>query len=175
MRLVDVLLSFPSLILAIAVAAIVGPGVVNVIIAVGVYSIPMFARIARVSTQQVSSKDYVRAAQSIGASNLRIIRLDILPNVMPSLLAVWTLRMGLVVLVASSLSFLGLGVQPPTPEWGSMLSHSRDYLMISPQLVYLPGLAILGLAMGFNLFGDALRDVLDPRMRGVVGKRYRPI
>jgi peptide/nickel transport system permease protein len=175
MRFIDVMLSFPSLILAIAVAAVIGPGLINVMIAVGIYSIPVFARLSRASTQQICAQDYVTAAHSLGASGSRIIVLHVLPNIAPSLFVVWTIRMGLVVLTAAALSFLGLGVQPPAPEWGAILSQSRDYLRLSPQLVYYPGLAIVGLAMGFNLFGDALRDALDPRMRGIIGKRYSPI
>lgn len=171
MRFIDVLLSFPSLILAISIGAIVGPGVVNVMIAVGIHSIPVFARLARASTQQISAQDYVMAARSLGASNVRIIFSHILTNIAASLFVIWTLRMGLVVLVASSLSFLGLGVQPQTPEWGAILSESRQSLRTSPQLVYYAGLAIVGLAIGLNLLGDALRDTLDPRLRGIIGRR----
>ena len=169
MRLVDVLLSFPSLILAMVIAAIVGAGVWNVAIAVGVYSIPVFARLSRVVTQQVKMRDFVIAARSLGASDWRILRLHVLPNIAVSLSVVWTIRMGFVILVAASLSFLGLGVQPPVPEWGSMLSSAREFLRSSPGLAVYPGLAIVGITLGFNLLGDAVRDALDPRLRGVIG------
>ena len=169
MRLVDVLLSFPSLILAMVIAAIVGAGVWNVAIAVGVYSIPVFARLSRVVTQQVKMRDFVIAARSLGASDWRILRLHVLPNIAVSLSVVWTIRMGFVILVAASLSFLGLGVQPPVPEWGSMLSSAREFLRSSPGLAVYPGLAIVGLTLGFNLLGDAVRDALDPRLRGIIG------
>jgi len=172
MRLIDLVLSFPSLILAIAIAIVVGQGVVNLILAVGVYSVPVFARLARISTQQVRAQEYVLAARSTGASDLRVIARYVVPNIAASLLVVWTLRMGLVVLTASALSFLGLGVPPPTPEWGAMLAPAREYLRTSPGLMVYPGLAIVGLAMGFNLLGDAMRDVLDPRMRGRMGQQY---
>jgi peptide/nickel transport system permease protein len=172
MRFIDLVLSFPSLIVAIAIAIVVGHGVANVIVAVGIYSVPMFARLARSSTQQVRAHEYVVAARSLGASDARVIARYIFPNITASLFVVWTLRMGLVVLTASTLSFLGLGVQPPTPEWGAMLSTAREHLRTSPGLAVYPGLAILGLAMGFNLLGDAMRDVLDPRMRGRLGQQY---
>src|SRR3990172_10250588 len=114
-------------------------------------------------------RDFVMAAYSLGASGGRILRLHILPNTAVSLSVVWTIRMGFVILVAASLSFLGLGVQPPVPEWGSMLSGAREFLRSSPSLAVYPGLAIVGLTLGFNLLGDALRDALDPRLRGVIG------
>ncbi len=172
MRFVDILLAFPSLILAIAVAVIIGPGALNIGIAIGIYSIPVFARLARTLTQQVLAQQYVTAARCLGASDLRIMVYHIFPNILPSLFVIWTLRAGIVVLVAASLSYLGLGVQPPQPEWGSMLATSREYMRMAPQLIYYPGLAIVGLVLSFNLLGEALRDTLDPRLRGLIGSRY---
>lgn len=165
MRCVDVLLAIPPFLVAIAIIAALGPGTTNVILAVGIGSMPAFARIARGSTISVKQEDYVMAVRAVGASNNRIMWRHILPNVASALLVQTTLRLATAILTASGLSFLGLGPQPPTPEWGAMLSTGRTYLTSSPQLATIPGLAILIVTIGFNLLGDGLRDALDPRLK----------
>jgi peptide/nickel transport system permease protein len=165
MRIVDVMLAMPTFLLAIAIIAALGPGTLNVIIAVGIGSIPDFARIARGSTISVKQEDYTLAARAMGARSLRIMRRHILPNVMAPLIVQTTLRLATAILTAAGLSFLGLGPQPPTPEWGAMLSSGRQFMISSPQLVIVPGIAILLATIGFNLLGDGLRDALDPRMK----------
>src|SRR5688572_13485522 len=165
MRVMDILLAMPGFLLAIAIIAALGVGTLNVIIAVGVYSIPGFARVARGSTLSIKQQDYVLAARALGAPDGRIMWRHVLPNVTPPLLVQTTLRLATAILTASGLSFLGLGPQPPTPEWGAMLSTGRNYITSSPQLATIPGLAILLVAVGFNLLGDGLRDALDPRLQ----------
>ncbi len=165
MRVVDILLAFPGILLAIAVMAILGRGLINVVIAVGVFSIPTFARLARGPALAGLAQEYVQAAYAIGAGNARIMVRHILPSVLPSILVYWTLRIGTAILTASGLSFLGLGVQPPTPEWGAMLAAGRLFLNVAPHLVIGPGVAISLAVLGFNLLGDGLRDALDPRLR----------
>jgi peptide/nickel transport system permease protein len=165
MRLMDVLLAMPGFLLAIAIIAALGAGTVNVVIAVGVFSIPSFARVARGSTLSVKQQDYVLAARALGEPAGGIMWRHILPNVTPPLVVQTTLRLATAILTASGLSFLGLGPQPPTPEWGAMLSTGRNMITSSPQLATIPGLAILLVAIGFNLLGDGLRDALDPRMK----------
>jgi peptide/nickel transport system permease protein len=152
MRLVDILLAFPGLLLAIAIIAVIGPGLENVIIAVGIFSIPTFTRVVRGSVLSVRQQDFIAAARTVGAPNNRIMRLHLFPNILAPVLVLLT-------------SFLGLGAQPPTPEWGAMLSDGRDYLVLAPHVATFPGLAILLAVLGFNLLGDGLRDALDPRMR----------
>ena len=165
MRFMDVLLAMPGFLLAIAIIAALGAGTVNVVIAVGIFSIPAFARVARGSTLSVKQQDYVLAARALGASDGAIMWQHVLPNVAPPLVVQTTLRLATAILTASGLSFLGLGPQPPTPEWGAMLSTGRNFITSSPQLATIPGLAILLVAMGFNLLGDGLRDALDPRLK----------
>jgi peptide/nickel transport system permease protein len=165
MRLMDVLLAMPGFLLAIAIIAALGAGTLNVVIAVGIFSIPAFARVARGSTLSVKQQDYVLAARALGASDGTIMWQHVLPNVAPPLVVQTTLRLATAILTASGLSFLGLGPQPPTPEWGAMLSTGRNFITSSPQLATIPGLAILLVAMGFNLLGDGLRDALDPRLK----------
>jgi peptide/nickel transport system permease protein len=165
MRVMDILLAMPGFLLAIAIIAALGVGTLNVIIAVGVYSIPGFARVARGSTLSIKQQDYVLAARALGAPDGRIMWRHVLPNVTPPLLVQTTLRLATAILTASGLSFLGLGPQPPTPEWGAMLSTGRNYITSSPQLATIPGLAILLVTFGFNLLGDGLRDALDPRLK----------
>lgn len=164
MRFVDILLAMPTFLLAIAIVAALGPGTTNVIIAVGVASISAFARIAHGSALSVREEVYVEAARSAGAQDWRIMLHHMLPNVFPPLLVQTTLRLATAILTESGLSFLGLGPQPPTPEWGAMLSSGRTYLTSNPQLTIIPGVAILLVAIGFNLLGDGLRDALDPRL-----------
>jgi peptide/nickel transport system permease protein len=165
MRVMDILLAMPGFLLAIAIIAALGVGTLNVIIAVGIYSIPGFARVARGSTLSIKQQDYVLAARALGAPDGRIMWHHVLPNVTPPLLVQTTLRLATAILTASGLSFLGLGPQPPTPEWGAMLSTGRNYITSSPQLATIPGLAILLVTFGFNLLGDGLRDALDPRLK----------
>ncbi|HZO26648.1 MAG TPA: ABC transporter permease [Chloroflexota bacterium] len=165
MRLMDVLLAMPGFLLAIAIIAALGAGTFNVVVAVGVFSIPAFARVARGSTLSVKQQDYVLAARALGGPSAAIMWRHVLPNVTPPLVVQTTLRLATAILTASGLSFLGLGPQPPTPEWGAMLSTGRNMITSSPQLATIPGLAILLVAIGFNLLGDGLRDALDPRMK----------
>lgn len=165
MRAIDVLMAMPGFLLAIGIIAALGVGTSNLIIAVGVYSIPAFARIARGSTLSVKAEEYITAARAIGTSNAHIMLQHILPNILPPLIIQISLRMATAILTASGLSFLGLGPQPPTPEWGAMLSAGRDYMTLAPLFVAVPGLAILLVTLSFNLVGDGLRDSLDPRLK----------
>ena len=162
----DLALAFPGMLLAIAVIASVGPGLEGIIIATAVYSIPQFIRLARGSALLEKRKEYVAAASCIGETDLSILFRYVLPNCLPTLAILFTLQMANVILIASGLSFLGLGAQPPSPEWGAMLSQGRTYLQTAPHLSIFPGMAIMIVVLSFNLFGDGLRDALDPRMRG---------
>lgn len=165
MRICDVLLAFPGILLAIGIIAILGPGLGNVIVAVAIFSIPVFARIVRSSTLAVKSTLYVEATKSIGAQPRRIIWKHIFPGTISSIIVYFTMRIGSAILTAASLSFLGLGAQPPSPEWGAMLSGGRDYLNIAPHVTLFPGLAIFFTVLVFNLLGDGLRDALDPKIK----------
>lgn len=165
MRLMDILLAFPSIILAIAIIAILGPSLVNVMIAVGVNSIPLYARLVRSTTLSIKEKEYVEAARAAGSGDGRLLFRHILPNCLSPIIVYSTLRLGTAILSASILSFLGLGIQPPDPEWGAMVNAGRGWLRDAPHIATFPGIAIFLVVMGFNLFGDGLRDVLDPRMR----------
>lgn len=163
MRAMDVLLAFPSLVLAMALAVSLGPGLTSAMIAVGIVGIPDFARLSYGQVLSVREREFVESSRAAGASNLTIIWRAILPNILSSLIVRATLGLGFAVLTAASLSFLGLGAQPPSPELGAMISGGRDYI-ISGQwwLATFPGLAIATMVLGFNLTGDALRDILDP-------------
>jgi peptide/nickel transport system permease protein len=165
MRVMDVLLAFPGLLLAIAIVAIIGPGLENVIIAVGIFSIPTFARVVRGSILSVKQQEFVAAAYVVGARDARIMALHLFPNVLAPVLVLTTMRVATAILTAASLSFLGLGAQPPMPEWGAMLSDGREYMVLAPHVATFPGLAILVTVLAFNLLGDGLRDALDPRLR----------
>lgn len=165
MRIVDILLAFPGILLAIVVVAILGPGLVNVVLAIGVFTVPSFARLARAPALAALGQEYIQAARALGASNARIMARHLLPVVLPPCLVYVTLRIGAAILTASSLSFLGLGVQPPTPEWGAMLAQSRLFLNVAPHLVIGPGIVISLAVLGFNLLGDGIRDALDPKLR----------
>ena len=167
MRSMDVLLAFPIILLAIAVLAVLGPGSVNTALAIGIVYLPIFARLARGPALTVLSWDYVAAARALGAGGLRVVMRHVLPNVMAPLLVQLTLSLSTAILVEASLSFLGLGTQPPTPSLGLMLSESRDFMILSPWTSLFSGLAILIASLGFNLFGDGLRDIVDPALRGV--------
>ncbi|HEY4552706.1 MAG TPA: nickel transporter permease [Bacillaceae bacterium] len=165
MRLMDVLLAFPGILLALAIVSVLGGSIRNVIIAVAVFSIPAFARIVRGSTLTVRKLEYIDAVKALGASDARIIFKHILPNVMSPIIVQATLRIATAVLTASGLSFLGLGAKPPTPEWGAMLSDGRTYMAEAPHMVLVPGIAIVLVVLAFNIFGDGLRDALDPKMK----------
>jgi ABC-type dipeptide/oligopeptide/nickel transport system permease subunit len=164
-RLVDLLLAFPYLIFAVAVMAFLGPGFTNMLIALSFKSWVPFFRLVRAETLSQKTKEYVDAAKVTGRSTPAIIFSEILPNIFHSILVLVTLRMGTLILSEAALSYLGLGIQPPTPAWGSMVSDGRDHLMTSWWVSTLPGVAILVLVMSINLFGEGLRDVLDPRLK----------
>jgi ABC-type dipeptide/oligopeptide/nickel transport system permease subunit len=165
MRLVDLLLTLPSIVLAIAIVSSLGAGVASVIIAVGITTIPAFARLAQAAALTLRHLEFVQAARALGASTPRILAQHVLPNALPPLIVQASLGVGTTILTAASLGFLGLGVQPPAAEWGAMLSRGRTYIASAPLLVAFPGLAIALLVLGCNLVGDGLRDALDPRLR----------
>lgn len=165
MRIMDVILSFPSLVLAMALAAALGPGLTNAVVAVAFVMIPKFARLSRGEALAVKERQYIAAARVSGASSPWIIANHVLPNCVNSVIVLATLTLGDTILIAASLSFIGLGAQPPTPEWGAMISVGRKFLMDHPWYAAFPGLFILVTVIGFNILGDALRDVLDPRIR----------
>lgn len=166
MRICDVLLAFPGILLAIAVIAILGPGIDNVIYAVAVFSVPVFARLARGSTLALKSAVYVDAARAIGVSDLVIMARHLLPGALPNVIVYFSMRIGTSILTAASLSFIGLGAQPPSPEWGAMLADGRNYIGVADHVTLYPGLAIFVTVLAFNLFGDGLRDALDPKLKG---------
>lgn len=165
MRVMDVLFALPALVLAITITAVLGPSLTNVMLAIGIVYAPTFARIARGPALAVVRLPYVEAARAIGASTPTIMLRHILPNVSAPLLVQTTVSLSTAILTEAALSFLGLGTQPPTPSWGLMLSDARLYMLIDPWVAVLPGLAIAVTVLGFNLLGDGLRDVLDPRIR----------
>lgn len=165
MRIIDVLLAFPGILLAIALVSVLGGSITNVIIAVAVFSIPTFARVVRGSTLTIKKLEYIDAVKALGATDLRIIVKHVLPNILSPIIVQATLRIAIAILVASSLSFLGLGAQPPSPEWGRMLSDGRSYMFDYPHVALFPGLAIVMVVLAFNLFGDGLRDALDPKTK----------
>ena len=167
MRIMDVLLAFPSLLLAIAIVAVLGPGLINALIAIGIVSIPAYARVVRASVLVVKEMDFVAASRALGAAPLRLLYDRILPNALTPLIVQGTLGIASAILDAAALSFLGLGAQPPTPEWGSMLGAERNQVFTAPHLVFYPGLAIMLTVLAFNLLGDGLRDALDPRLAHV--------
>jgi ABC-type dipeptide/oligopeptide/nickel transport system permease subunit len=164
MRNMDVILGFPALILAIAIVAALGPGIRNALIAIAIVQIPQYARVMRASVLSIKEVDYVAASQALGASSWRILATRILPNSLTPLVVLGTLGIATVILEAAGLGFLGLGAQPPQPEWGSMLAAERNQVFSSPHLVFFPGLAIMITVLGFNLMGDGLRDALDPTL-----------
>lgn len=161
--IVDALLSFPSLILALAIAAALGPSIVNVVIALAVVRVPIYSRIARGQTLQIAAQDYVTAARVSGTPTWKIMLRHILPNIFSPLLVQATISISFAILDESILSFLGLGAQPPTPEWGSMINDAQVYLQADPWMTLGPALAIILVVLSLNLLGDALRDLLDPR------------
>jgi ABC-type dipeptide/oligopeptide/nickel transport system permease subunit len=164
MRIMDVLLAFPSLLLAIAIVAVLGPGLINTLLAISIVSIPQYARIMRASVLSIKELDFVTADRALGASPSHILFRRILPNAMTPLIVQGTLGIATAILDAAALSFLGLGAQPPTPEWGLMLGEERNNVFNAPHLLFIPGIAIVITVLGFNLLGDGLRDALDPRL-----------
>lgn len=165
MRGSDILMAIPRTVLAIAIATTLGPGLVNAMIAVAIGTIPSFTRVVRASTLTVKDQEYVEAARAIGASNFHIIKKYVFPNVLAPIIVQATLGVGTAILLAASLSFLGIGISPPTPEWGSMLSAARSYMRDYWHMVLFPGLAIMITVLALNLFGDGLRDALDPKLK----------
>jgi peptide/nickel transport system permease protein len=164
MRLMDVMLAFPSLILAIAVVTVLGPGIINALLAISITYIPAYARVARSGVLGVKEEDFVTADRALGVSHVRILFRRIMPNALAPLIVQATLGIGSAILDAAALSFLGLGAQPPTPEWGAMLGAERNQVFTAPHLVFYPGIAIMITVLAFNLLGDGLRDALDPRL-----------
>lgn len=166
MRLMDVLLSFPSFVMAMAIAAALGPDLINAMLAIAIVRIPFYVRLARGQALSLREKPYVKAAVTFGTRKLTIVRRHIIPNALAPIIVQSTLDIGAAILTASALSFIGLGAQQPTAEWGAMVSNGRDYLLDQWWYPTFPGLAILVTAVGFNLIGDGLRDIFDPRLRG---------
>ena len=164
MRISDVLFAFPGILLAIGIVAILGSGMVNVIFAVAVFSVPAFARLVRGNTLSIKHLTYIEAVRSIGASDWTIITRHIFPGTISSVVVYFTMRIGTSIITAASLSFLGLGAQPPTPEWGAMLNEARADMMSAPHIALFPSLAIFFTVLAFNLLGDGLRDALDPKL-----------
>ncbi len=173
MGFMDVLIAFPGILLALAVVAILGPGLYNVMIAVGISGIPRFARLVRGSTLSVREKEYIEAGRALGANDPRILIYHVVPNVIGPIIVFATLRVGVSILQAAGVSFLGLGAQPPLPDWGGMVSQGREYLRGSWWVGVFPGIAIMMTVFGFNLIGDGIRDALDSRVR-IAGKGQDP-
>jgi ABC-type dipeptide/oligopeptide/nickel transport system permease subunit len=164
MRFMDVLLAFPSLLLAIVIVSILGPGIENALLAIGIVSIPAYARVTRSAVLSTRQMEFVEASRALGGNQSYILFGRILPNSLTPLIVTATLGIGTAILDAAALSFLGLGAQPPTPEWGTMLSAERNQVFTAPHLVFYPGLAIMLTVLAFNLLGDGMRDALDPRL-----------
>jgi len=164
MRTTDVLLAFPGLLLAIAILGALGPSLTNAMIAVGITTIPTFVRITRSAVLRVRAREYVEASRAMGVKDARILVRHVLPNISPEVIVTTTLSMANTILAASVLSFLGLGAQPPTPEWGAMVFVAKDYLNLAPHIALFPIAAIFVTVLGFNFLGDGLRDALDPRL-----------
>jgi peptide/nickel transport system permease protein len=167
MRLMDALMALPGMFIALLIISALGPKMTNAMIAIGIASFPQFSRLMRGQVLSLLAQEYVLSARASGASSFRIMMRHILPNTISTLIVMSTLRIAAAILIESSLSFLGLGVQPPTASWGVMIAHGRDFLMNMPELVTYPGLAILITVVGFNILGDGIRDILDPRLRGI--------
>jgi peptide/nickel transport system permease protein len=165
-RIMDLMLSFTTFLLALALVALLGVGLTNIIVAVGISNIPRFARLVRSAVLTIREVSYVEASKALGAPDRRVLWLHVLPNALAPVIIQATLTMGATILIAAGLGFLGLGVQPPTPEWGAMLGEGRNYIFTSPYVTTFPGLAIFMAVLGFNLLGDGLRDALDPQLRG---------
>jgi ABC-type dipeptide/oligopeptide/nickel transport system permease subunit len=165
MRIMDVLLAFPSLLLAIAIVTVIGPGLINTQLAIGIVAIPVYARVMRASVLSLRDREFVAASRALGASETSILFRKVLPNALTPIIVQGTLGIGGAILDVAALSFLGLGAQPPTAEWGSMIGGDRNLLFSSPHVVIFPGIAITMTVLAFNLVGDGLRDALDPRLQ----------
>ena len=164
-RITDMFLAFPGFLLALALVAILGVGVTNVVISIGIYMIPLYIRLVRAQVLTVRGEVYVEAAKAVGTRDVKILYKHILPNVMVPIIVQTSLGMGMAILFAAGLGFLGVGVQPPQPEWGTMLGAGRSYIFNAPHVATFPGIAIFLVVLGFNLLGDGLRDALDPRVK----------
>lgn len=165
MRLMDVMFAFPEILLAIAIVAILGPGLDNTMIAIGISVIPIYARTARAAALSLKGEEFIEAARALGVGELRIVFRHVLPNALSPIIVLCTVNVGTAILTTAGLSYVGLGAQPPTPEWGSMLASAQPYLSSAPWVSVFPGLVIFAVVMAFNLLGDAIRDVADPRHR----------
>lgn len=165
-RFIDILMAFPGMLLAIMVVSVLGVGLWNAMIAIGIVSIPTYTRLVRGSVLAIREQEYVQAARALGTSDVRIILRHIVPNILAPIIVQSTLQIASAILWAAGLGFLGLGAQPPLPEWGAMLSRGRVFIRVAPHATIFPGLAIIFAVLGFNLLGDGLRDALDPRLRG---------
>ena len=165
MRAMDVLLAFPGILLSIVFVSVLGPNLDNAILSVGIYTVPNFARMARGETLALRNSEFIEAARAMGSGDIRIVFSHILINIVSPMIVMGTLSFGTATITTSRMGFLGIGAQPPTPEWGAMLSSGRQYLLVAPHVTTYTGLAILFLVLGLNLLGDGLRDVLDPKMK----------
>lgn len=165
MRIIDVMLAFPGVLLALAIVSVLGTGIMNVIIAVGIWSVPTIARIVRGTVLYIKELDYITAARALGESDSMIIFKEILPNCISSIIVYGTMRLATAILSAATLSFLGMGAKPPSAEWGAMASTGRNFIYLAPHLTLLPGVAIILIVFGFNSLGDGLRDALDPNLK----------
>lgn len=168
MRIVDALMCFPMILMALVIAALLGGGLKNVMLALGIALIPGYARLMCAQVLSVKENDYIVAEHSVGAGNLRIMLRHIFPNCMPALIVLVTMQLGSAILAEAGLSFLGVGIQPPAAAWGSMVNDGRQYLLTNPILSFAPGIAIMLTVFSFNMIGDGLRDALDPRLRGTI-------
>jgi peptide/nickel transport system permease protein len=171
MRLMDMVFAFPAILLAIAILAVLGPGITNAMVAIGIVYTPIFARVTRGSVLSVREEVYVRAARSIGASDARLIARHVLPNVLGPIIVQTSLSLAFAILSEAALSFLGLGVQAPDPAWGRMLAEGRGFIRDAPWMGVFPGLAIVATVMAFNFVGDGLRDALDPKQKSIIESR----
>lgn len=168
MRFIDALMTVPMILLALTIAAVLGGGLTNIIIALGIALIPTYARLMCAQAMAIKQNDYITAARSIGASDLKIMIKHIAPNCFPPLIVMMTMQIGITILAEAGLSFLGIGISPPGAAWGAMVSEGYRYLIVSPILSFAPGLAIMLVVFAFNMIGDGLRDALDPRLRGTL-------
>lgn len=164
MRILDVLMAFPSLLLAIVIVSVLGPGLQNALLAIAIVTVPVYARVVRASVLSIKEMPYVAASRALGGNSFHILINRVLPNAIPPLIVTGTLGIGTAILDAAALSFLGLGAQPPMPEWGTMLGSERNQVFTAPHLVFYPGIAIMLTVLSFNLLGDGLRDAIDPRL-----------
>jgi len=168
MRFIDALMAFPPILLALIIAALLGGGLVNVMIAVGIGMMPAYARIMCGQALSVRENDYILAERAMGGNNLRIMFSHILPNCFPPMIVLMTMMIGMTILAEAGLSFLGIGIEPPTAAWGSLVNDGYKYLLTHPVLSFAPGLAIMVVVFAFNMVGDGLRDAIDPRLRGLL-------